>query len=82
MALEKAEDLRELYLLRYHMNTRMTVASSTRAAIVLMTALVTTPTCDVFGCGVVGCGDVGRGFVCVVLNWISCTGILLTVSQP
>jgi len=70
--LEKAEDLRILYLLRYHMNTRMTAASSTRAAIELMTALATTPICDIFGCGVV---------IVVVLNWMSCTGILRMVSQ-
>jgi len=70
-SLENAQDLRILYLRRYHMNPRITAASSTRAAIIPMTALATTPTCGVFGCGVV-----------VVLNWMSCTGILRMVSQP
>ena len=75
--LENAKDLRSLYLRRYHMNTRITAASSTRAATVLVTALATTPTCDVFGCGVVGCG-----VIAVVVNCMVFTGILGRVSQP
>ena len=68
---------------RYHMNTRIAAPSSTRAVImVLMIALVATLTCDVFDGGTVGCVAVGCGVVVVVLNWMSFTGILRTVSQP
>lgn len=71
LALDNAEDLRILDLRLSNMNTRITAASSVRATMVLMTALATTPTCGFFGCG----------FVVVVLNWMSFTGILRMVSE-
>ena len=79
--LEDAEDLRVLYLRRYHLNQRITAPSSERAATVLMTDPATTPTCDFFDRGVVGCVAVGCGFIVVLLSLIFFTGILRMVSQ-